>query len=80
MNTLRERSRTLEPVMRIGKKGVNDSVIKEIEKLLKKRKLIKIKILQNCELEKESVVTIVCSKTNSQLVSKIGSVFCIYKK
>ena len=36
----------LEPVVRIGKSGLSESVLGEIKKHLKKKKLIKIKMLQ----------------------------------
>ena len=53
INRLKKEAKILEPILRIGKNGMNDSIILEIEKLLKKRKLIKIKVLNNCSDDKE---------------------------
>ena len=39
---LKSKSRTLEPVVRIGKNGLTDGMIKEIIIHLKKRALIKV--------------------------------------
>ena len=44
---LRSKAKTLEPVVRIGKSGLTDSMIGEINKNLIKRKLIKIKLLKS---------------------------------
>ena len=42
-----ERSKAIEPTIRIGKSGITESQIEEIKKQLKKRKLIKIKFLRS---------------------------------
>jgi len=80
-NELKLKSRNLEPVMRIGKNGITESVYSEVDKLLKKRKLIKIKILNNSPIEdkKEAIADIV-SKSNSTLVSIMGNTFTLYRK
>lgn len=80
MNDLKQKAKNLEPILRIGKHGVNDNVHQETNKLLKKRKLIKIKILNNCPIDKEKVIELILKKSNSTLVSKIGNVFSIYRK
>lgn len=78
---LKEQARELQPVLRIGKNALNDSVFLEVEKLLKKRRLIKIKILNNCPVEnKDEIINSVLDKSNAKLVSKIGNVFCIYRE
>jgi RNA-binding protein len=80
INKLRQKAKNLEPVIRIGKKGLTKNVFLETEKLLKKRKLIKIKILNNCPIEnKKEIIDSIVKKTNSVLVSKIGNVFSIYR-
>ena len=81
LKQLKEQARNLEPVIRIGKNALNDNVHQEIDKLLKKRKLIKIKILNNCPMEdKDEIIASVLDKANAQLVSKIGNIFCICKE
>ena len=81
LNDLRSKARTLEPVIRIGKFGLNDGVYIEIEKLLKKRKLIKIKILNNCSIEDHhEMVNQILIKTHAVLISHTGNMFCIYRE
>ena len=81
INELKARAKSLDPVLRIGKNGLTENVFIEIEKLLKKRKLIKIKILNNCAAEDfDEMIDSILEKTKAMLVSKIGNVFSIYKE
>jgi RNA-binding protein len=78
---LRHDAKTLEPTLRIGKFGLTDNVHVEVEKLLKKRRLVKIKILNNCPVEdKDDLIDKVVSKSQTVLVSKIGNIFTIYRE
>ena len=77
---LKQKSKNLEPVLRIGKNSVNKNVLDEIEKLLKKRKLIKIKILNNCSTSKNEIINEVIESSNAVLVSEIGNTFAIYRE
>ncbi|MBI2131117.1 YhbY family RNA-binding protein [Candidatus Woesearchaeota archaeon] len=82
---LRTEGKPLEPIIRIGKEGLNDKVIGEIMKVLKKRKLIKIRILKSSKESKGrkeskgSIIDEISEKTGSVLVEKVGSVAVIYK-
>lgn len=76
---LRTEGKPLEPIIRIGKEGLNDKVIGEIMKVLKKRKLIKIRILKSSKESKGSIIDEISEKTGSVLVEKVGSVVVLYK-
>ncbi len=81
IDELKERSKNLDPVLRIGKFGITPNVTLEIDKLLKKRKLIKIKILNNCPIEnKDDMIASIIEKSCSVLVSRVGNVFTIYRE
>ena len=78
---LKEKAKTLEPVIRIGKNGLTESTIKEIKKQLNKKKLIKVKLLRafiNNRNKKEAAKEI-AQKTNSQLINLVGFVVILYK-
>ena len=81
LDLLKKRSKTLEPLLRIGKKGMTENVFIEIEKLLKKRDLVKIKILNNCPVENiDALIEFIVSKSKSSLVERVGNIFTIYRK
>lgn len=79
---LRSKAKTIEPVVRIGKSGLTDSMIGEINKNLIKRRLIKIKLLKSPDerKEKEELIKSIMEKTQSELVDSVGNIIVLYKK
>ena len=85
MNALRElkaKAHNLDPIARIGKNGLNEAILKEINKHLKKRKLIKIKILKSAleKQNKKEILKEVLDKTKAELVQMVGFTISIYRK
>ncbi len=78
---LKEKAKTLEPVIRIGKNGLTESTVKEIKKQLNKKKLIKVKFLRAfiSDKNKKEVAKEIAQKTNSQLIDLVGFVIVLYK-
>jgi len=58
----------LKPTVWIGKQGCTDTMIDEIVEQLKKRKMIKVKWLQNIEIDPETVA----SQAQARLVDVRG--------
>ena len=77
---LKKLYKTLEPTIRIGKNGITTNTYPEIIKVLKKKSIVKIKILKNCEEDKEELIKKITIGTGSVLIHKIGKVFTLYKK
>jgi RNA-binding protein len=77
---LREKSRLLNPAIRIGKLGLTEGLVKEINAQLKKKKLLKIRILRPAldEMTKEELRDKVIEKTGAILVNHIGLVITLY--
>lgn len=84
LNKLKKEASLLQPLLRIGKKGINENIYTEVKKLLKTRSLVKIKILNNSGIDEkeefDGIIKNILEKTGSELVSKIGKTFTIYKK
>lgn len=79
---LKAKAKALTPVINIGKNGLTDSVLGEIELLLKKRKLIKIKMLESyfSGKDKWELAHEIAHKTNSTLIDAVGNVVVLYKR
>ena len=75
------RAKNIEPTIRIGKKGLTDQQLNEIEKQLNKRKLVKIKLLRSFleDKDKKKVFKEIAEKTNSKLVYSAGFVAAFHK-
>ncbi|WP_182200517.1 ribosome assembly RNA-binding protein YhbY [Paraliobacillus salinarum] len=77
---LRAKANRLRPIFQVGKVGVNDNMIVQIEEALEKRELIKVSILQNCIEEKDEVAEGLVQGTGAELVQIIGNNIVLYKE
>lgn len=77
---LKSMAHSIEPVMNIGKFGVNDETIRQLDLALEKRELIKIKILNNNLDDNDEIVKTVLEKTRAEFVQHIGNKFVIYRR
>lgn len=78
--TLRGFSNNLPDLVHIGKDGVNDNVVKQVEENLVAHELIKIKVQQNSSLTAREVCDILVEKTGSDPVSVVGGKIVLYRK
>ena len=78
--TLRSMANTIEPVFLIGKGGINDAMIKDIDAVLEARELIKIKVLNNSMTDVKEASTIIAERTGADVVQVIGGRFVLYRQ
>lgn len=76
---LRAKAKALEPIVRIGKGGLTDSVTQEIKKQLQRKKLIKIKLLKTVE-DRKKLAKELADKTEAELIEVVGFVVVLYKR
>jgi RNA-binding protein len=77
---LRSKAHHLKPIFQVGKVGVNENMIVQVNEALEKRELIKVSILQNCMDDKETVAEELKAGTNSEIVQIIGNNIVLYKE
>ncbi len=77
---LRSQAHHLTPIFQVGKGGVNENMIKQIEDALEARELIKVSILQNCDVDKHTVAEELAAGTKAELVQLIGLTVVLYKE
>lgn len=77
---LRSLSNKLEPIFQVGKGGVNDNQLKQIDEALEKRELVKVHVLENALLDTRSVCNEVADALGAEPVQVIGKKFIIYKE
>jgi len=66
----------LKPTVWIGKQGCTETMIEEIVEQLKKRKMIKVKWLQNAQIDPE----IVAAQAHAKLVEVRGRTMVLEEK
>lgn len=77
---LRSRGNKLEPVVHIGKEGISDKVIKQVDEALTAHELIKGRVLNNSMEDLRSAVSKLAELCSSEVVQIIGNNFLIYRK
>ena len=77
---LRSKAHHLQPIFQVGKGGVSENMIKQIDNALEARELMKISVLQNCEEDKETVADQLVNGTHAELVQIIGNIIVLYKE
>jgi len=78
--SLRGCANTIETIMQIGKGGIVDTLIKQVDDALTARELIKLKVLENCEYSAKEVAEILTEKTNSDSIQVIGSKVVLFRR
>ncbi|MFC0014897.1 MULTISPECIES: ribosome assembly RNA-binding protein YhbY [Allobacillus] len=76
---LRKEAHHLSPIFQVGKQGVNENMIAQLNDVLEKRELIKVNILQNVFEDKKEIAQQIVQGTESELVQLIGNIVILYK-
>ncbi len=69
----------LDPVVNIGKEGIDEGLVKATAVALKTHELIKIKINSNQDQERSALVTQLAQATTADVVQTIGRVALLYR-
>ncbi len=69
----------LEPIVYVGKEGLSSALLKSTEAALKVHELIKVKLGQNCPLERNKAAEELARCTGGTLVQVIGKMILIYR-
>ena len=76
----KKKAHNLEPIVRIGKDGLNQNIVQSILDAITSRELIKVKILQNCEEEKTIIYSKLMDIKDFEVVGMIGRTIIIFKE
>lgn len=77
---LKKKAHELDPLVRIGKDGITDSLIQSILEAIDSRELLKVKILQNCEKEKDEVLEELSKCNEFEVVGIIGRTIILFRE
>lgn len=76
---LKSTAHHLKPVVRIGQKGLTDSLFSAVDNALMSHELIKIKFMEFKE-DKRELSSDIAEKTSSEVIGIIGNVLILYRK
>ena len=70
---------TLDPIVQIGKNGVNTEVVNAAEDAFRTHELIKVGVLKNAPVLPQEAAELLSTRTHSTNVKVIGRKFILYK-
>ena len=76
---LRSLASTIEATTIIGKDGLTDTVLEQIDNQLHSRELVKVSILEGAELSAKEYLNIASEKLKAEQVCSIGRKFVLYR-
>ncbi len=77
---MRSLAHELEPTVYMGKSGLTENIIKEMETGLEYRELVKVKLQEGCELSPKDVANELAARLNAEYVQAIGRKFTLYRE
>ena len=76
---LRGLANPLESIFQLGKGGINDEFITQIDQALTKRELIKVSVLETSPVKAREAAGLVAEQTGAEPVQVIGGKFVLYR-
>ncbi|AXH98948.1 ribosome assembly RNA-binding protein YhbY [Sporosarcina sp. PTS2304] len=77
---LRSEAHHLDPIFQIGKSGLTDAILAQIDEALEARELLKVSVLQNCEEDKKEIAEKIGAHKQIEVVQVIGNVIVLYRE
>ena len=70
---LRSMANSLETILQIGKGGISENTVKQVEDALKARELIKIRVLENSIYSAKEAANEIAQATGCDVVQVVGT-------
>lgn len=77
---LRSEAHHLDPLFQIGKSGLTEAILVQIDEALEARELIKVSVLQNCDEDKNEIAEKIAAYKKIHVVQIIGSTIVLYRE
>ncbi len=77
---LRGMANTMETILQIGKGGISEQTIKQIDDALTARELIKIRTLETSPITSREAADAIAEKIGADVVQVIGSKIVLYRE
>ncbi len=77
---LRSMCNTMDPILLIGKGGIEPPVIRQLDDALEARELVKVKVLETAGITAREAADEASQRLGADVVQVIGSRFCMYRR
>lgn len=70
----------IDPIFQLGKNGLTENFIKQVDDALEAREIVKINILKNCDLDPTEIASELSEELKAEFVQSIGRKFTLYRE
>jgi len=77
---LKSIAHNLDPIFQLGKNGLTENFVKQVDDALNAREIVKISVLKNSVLDPTDVAVELVQRLNAEFVQSIGRRFVIYRE
>ena len=77
---LRAQAHHLDPIFQVGKGGINEQLIKQVDEALEARELIKVSVLKNCADDPREIAAVIGERTRSEVIKVIGKKMIFFRQ
>ena len=78
--SLRKCANDMETILQVGKEGIGDTLIKQVDDALTARELIKIRVLKNQALTARQAADTFMKETHCDVIQVIGTRIVLYRR
>lgn len=76
---LKSKANHLRPIAQVGKNGLNEAFLQDLQQALTNRELVKVNLLQNTDATLADVAAALQDLPQVEVVQKVGRVLTIYR-
>jgi len=77
---LKAKANTIDPIFQLGKNGLTENFVKQVDDALEAREIVKVNVLKNCALDPTEVANELVEGLSAEFVQSIGRKFVIYRE
>lgn len=77
---LRGMANDFETILQVGKMGISENTVKQVDDALEARELIKMSVLETCPVTSREAADELAKKTRADVVQVIGRKFILYRE
>jgi len=70
----------METILQVGKGGIGDALLKQVDDALTARELIKLRVLETAPAFARETAQELAEKTSSEVIQVIGTRFVLYRR
>lgn len=77
---LRGMANSIDTILQVGKGGIGEALITQVEDALRARELIKMRVLETAPMDARTAAQDLAERTGSDIVQVIGTKLVLFKK